>query len=437
MLRLLLLTLAFSLAAPAKTLVLNHVRLIDGTGGAAVEDAAIVIGDNGRIRYAGPAAQAQIPSDADVLDLGGKTVVPGIINMHGHVGNVKGVVQDRSNFTRENVIRNLRDYAMYGVTTTTSMGTDEDLMIEIRDERRRDAFQSARVFTALQGFTTPDGYPTMAPGVKGVAQETATAAQARAWVDKLADKGADIVKTWIDSHHGEFQKVPPPVYEAIIKQAKRRGRLSFVHIYELEDAKGAAKAGVNIIGHSVRDAEVDDELVSLLIKNDVTYVPTIMREVSTFIYHDPPAWLDDPFFRRAVDNETVQAVKTRLKAAQSDPKIVAQGKEDQRMAMLNVKKLHDAGVRIGFGTDTGPPGRFAGFFEHMEAELMVEAGIQPMDVIVTWSRNAAKALRIEKDFGTLEKGKTADLVVLDANPLENIRNTRKIHAVYMSGKKFE
>ena len=430
----LLLVAAASLGA--QNLVLNHVRLIDGTGAAPVEDAAIVI-EGGVIRYAGPAAEAKAPENAQTVDLEGKTVVPGIINLHGHVGNVKGLEQNNEFYTRENVIDNLKTYAKYGVTTTTSMGTDEDLIVEIRDERRRDAIEGARVFTALQGFTTMGGYPTQAPGVKGVAQETATAAQGRARVDQLAEKGADLVKMWVDGHHGQFQKLPPEMYEAIIDQAHKRDLLAFAHVYELEDAKGLVRAGIDILGHSVRDSEADQELIDLLKKNNVTYVPTLTREKSTYVYSEPPEWLDDPFFTQSVEDETIEAVKTDLKAAQSDAKVIEQGKQDFEMASKNLAKLHEAGVMIAFGTDTGPPGRFPGYFEHWEAELMVDAGLEPMEVIETWSAGSAKALEIAKEFGTLEKGKVADLIVLDANPLDDIRNTRKIHAVYMGGKRVE
>ena len=420
----------------AQTLVLDHVTLIDGTGAAPIADAAIVI-QGQRIQAIGPSASVNKPAGAQTIDLTGKTVVPGIINLHGHVGNVKGLEQDRKHFSRQNVIDQLQTYASYGVTLTTSMGTDEDLMIEIRDERNRGAFEGARVMTALQGFTTVAGYPTTAPGVKGVAQEAASAAQARTWVDATAKKGADLIKMWVDGHHGAFQKVGPELYTAIIKQAHKHKKPTFAHVYELGDAKGLVRAGIDILGHSVRDADVDQEFIDLMKKNGVFYAPTITREQSTYVYHNPPAWLDDPFFTRSVDKATIEAVKTDLKKAQSPPEIVEQGRSDFAMAMKNARKLVDAGVKVAFGTDTGPPGRFTGFFEHWEAELMVEAGIKPMRVIEAWSKYSSQALRIDKQFGTLEKGKNADLLVLDANPLDDIRNTRKIHAVYIDGKKFE
>ena len=213
--QILVLALFSALAASAQVRVFTSATLIDGTGAAPVQDATIVIRGE-KIAAVGPSSIVKTPKGADVIDLSGKVIVPGMINLHGHVGNTKGLNQDRSFFTRDSVIENLRSYAMYGVTTTTSMGTDEDSMTSFRDERNRNAFQGARVLTALQGFTTMGGYPTTAPGVKGVAQETASASQARVWVDETAKKGADLIKVWVDTHHGAFPRIPKEVYSAII-----------------------------------------------------------------------------------------------------------------------------------------------------------------------------------------------------------------------------
>ena len=425
-----------AVVASAQTTVLTHATLIDGSGQAPVSDASIII-EGGTIRDAGPSSRVKAPEGATVVDLKGKSVIPGIINLHGHVGMVKGLSQDAKNYTRDNVEANLHNYATYGVTTTTSMGTDLDLILEIRDEQRRGILTGARVFTALQGFTTVGGYPTQAPGVKGVAQEVATPAQARAWVNRLADKGADVIKMWVDDHHDKMDKIPPSVYGAIIDQAHKRNLKAFAHLYELSDAKSLVDAGLDVMAHSIRDAEVDSEIISKLKKNNVTAVATLSRELSTFAYADPPAWLDDPFFVRGADKEVIAAVKTQMKDTQiKDPEMEI-NKEGFEIAKRNLKKLSDAGVRIGFGTDTGPPGRFAGFFEHLEMELMVDAGLTPMQVIQSFSKNAAEALGVADKFGTLTKGHAADLIVLDKNPLQDIRNTRAIHAVYLGGKKVE
>ena len=436
MMRFVVALLVWTASLTAQVVVLNHATVIDGTGGAPREDVAIVMA-NGKIREMGPSAEVNIPEGAQVEDVSGKYIIPGIMNLHGHVGMTKGLVQDMKNYTRENAERNLKTYAIYGVTTTTSMGTDNDLILEIRDEQRRGIVNGARVFTALQGFTALGGYPTRVPGVKGVAQEVASPAQARARVDQLADKGADIAKMWVDTHHGEYPKIAEPVCKAIIEEAHKRKMLAFAHLYELDDAKNLVDDGLDMIAHSVRDKPVDKELIDKIKKHNVTYVPTLMREMSTYIYSESPVWLDDPFFTKRVDAATIHALKTTFKETQSNPKTIEEGKQDLKMAMRNLKVLADSGVRIGFGTDTGPPARFPGVFEHMEMELMVEAGLKPMDVIVAFSKTASETLRVQDEFGTLAKGKAADLIVLDKDPLENIRNSRSIDTVYLAGKKVE
>lgn len=435
MLRLLITTLFVAVMASAQTFVVQHARLIDGNGGAAVEDSALVVVD-GRITYAGPFAGASIPEGAERLNMQGKTIVPGIINGHGHVGLTKDLKQDQANYTRANVIRNLQIYASYGVTTTTDMGTSLDSILEYREQRNRGEFEGARVLSAVHGFTAIDGYPTRVPGVKGAANEVSSPDQARNLVNKLADDGADLIKMWVDTHHGAYPKLAPEIRMAIIQEAARRGIVSFAHVYELADAKQLAAAGVRILGHSVRDADADDELISLLLKGDVTYIPTVMREAGTYMYGTRAPWIDDPYFTKSLTANELQALKTSFKASQADPELQREGKSDFAMALKNVKVLHDAGVNIGFGPDTGPPGRFAGYFEHLEAEQLVEAGLTPMEVIVAWSKTNSRALGIDKDFGTLEAGKVADFLILNANPLDSMENARAIHRVYIGGKRF-
>lgn len=435
MLRLFVTSLFVAAIALGQTVVVQHARLIDGNGGAPVEDSALVVED-GRITYAGPFAGASIPEGAERLNMQGKTIVPGIINGHGHVGLTKDLKQDQANFTRANVIKTLQTYASYGVTTTTDMGTSLDSILEYREQRNKGEFDGARVLTAVHGFTAVDGYPTRVPGVKGTAYEVSSPEQARQLVDKLADAGADLVKMWIDTHHGAYPKLAPEIRTAIIQQAALRGIPSFAHVYELADAKQLATAGIRILGHSVRDAEADDELISLLLKGDVTYIPTVMREAGTYMYGPGAPWADDAYFTRSLTANELQALTTSFKASQADPELQREGKSDFDMALRNVKILHDAGVHIGFGPDTGPPGRFPGYFEHLEAEKLVEAGLTPMEVIVAWSKTNSRALGIDSDFGTLEAGKVADFLILNANPLDNMSNARAIHRVYIGGKRF-
>ncbi len=422
------------LAIAQGPLVIKNVTLIDGSGGPPTLNATVVvIGE--RIALIGEGGTLQISDGAEIIDGQGKTLIPGIINLHGHVGLTKGLVQAQENYTRANLIDNLRTYASYGVTTTTSMGTDLDLVVGVRDAVNQGRLPGlARVVPALQGFTTKDGYPTQAPGVKGLALEVATPEEAREHVDKLAVAGADVVKMWVDSHHGNFEKLGSNVYEAIIDQAHHRGLLAAAHLYELADAKRLAEAGLDLIVHSVRDAEVDRGLIRRLLARGITYAPTLTREQSTYVYADSPAWLDDPFFTSGVDASIVQGLRTTIRDTQSKDPEQQINRENFRMAMRNLKKLSDAGVKIGFGTDTGPPGRFPGYFEHWEAELMVQAGMTPMQVIVSFSKNSSEGLGIDRDFGTLAEGKVADMILLNRNPLGNIRNLRDIHAVYLAGQ---
>lgn len=436
-LRLALVLLLPLLAAAQRPLVIQDVTLIDGSGGPPTFNATvIVIGD--RIAQIGEGGTLVISENAEIIDGKGKTLVPGIINLHGHVGLTKGLAQSQEYYTRENVIDNLRSYAQYGVTTTTSMGTDLDVVIGVRDAVNEHQLPGlARVVTALQGFTTKDGYPTHVPGVKGLAIEVATPSEAREQVDRLADRGASLVKMWVDSHHGKFEKLSEVIYQAIIDQAHRRGMLAAAHLYELGDAKRLVDNGLDLIVHSIRDADVDRGLIRRLLARGIVYAPTLTREQSTFVYADSPAWLDDKFFSARVDSSIVQGLRTTIRESQSNDPEQSINRENFRMAMRNLKTLADAGVRIGFGTDTGPPARFAGYFEHWEAELMVEAGLTPMHVIVSFSRNAAEGLGIDRDFGTLAEGKVADMVLLNSNPLGNIRNLRDIHSVYVGGRRVE
>lgn len=422
------------LAFAQAPLVIKDVTLIDGSGGPPLFNATVVvIGE--RIALIGEGGTLEVSAGAEVLDGTGKTLIPGIINLHGHVGLTMGLSQAQQHYTRANVIDNLRTYARYGVTTTTSMGTDLDLVVGVRDEINRGQLPGhARVITALQGFTTRDGYPTQAPGVKGLAIEVSSVAEAEDHVDQLAQSGAQLVKMWVDSHHDTFKKLEQPIYQAIIERAHQRGLLAAAHLYELSDAKRLVDAGLDLIVHSVRDTEVDRGLIRRLLARGVTYAPTLTRELSTYVYADSPAWLKDPFFTHGVDSSVVQGLRTTMRNTQSSDPEGAINRENFRMAMRNLKRLSDAGARIGFGTDTGPPGRFAGYFEHREAELMVEAGLTPMQVIVAFSRNAAEGLGIDRDFGTLAEGKVADMILLNSNPLGNMRDLRDIHTVFVGGR---
>lgn len=420
----------------AETKVLRNFTLIDGSGKPPVSNAALVITD-GRITYAGPAANLKAPQGAETVDLAGKFVMPGIINLHGHLGNTIGLKQDPSHFTRENLNKNLGIYGSYGVTSVVSMGSDQDLVYQVRSEQRAGRAKTTRIFTAGRGFTGKGGYPTTAQGMKGVPFEVETVDQVKKDVASLADRHVDLVKIWVDDHLGREQKIPMDLSKAIIDNAHQHKLKVGAHIFYLSDAKQLVDAGLDGLAHSVRDAPVDDALIASMKKHGAwQQAATLTRELSVFVFANPPAWLDDPFFKRSVTPDVITTLKspayTKNVAADHDfPKLPG----FLETAKRNLKRLADAGVKYGFGTDTGPPARFPGFYEHLEMELMVQAGLTPMQVIQAASKNSAEFLGESKNLGTLEAGHWADLMVLDKNPLDDIKNTRTVQQVYIAGNR--
>jgi imidazolonepropionase-like amidohydrolase len=320
----------------------------------------------------------------------------------------------------------LRQYALYGVTTATSMQTDPDEVVQVREAQKRGELRGARVSTIKYRFA-PD-------------PEVVTPDQARAKVDQIVAAGADYIKIWVDGGFGTRAKLTPEFCIAVLEQARKHGKLTFAHIYELADAKMLVEQGLNVLAHNVRDREVDAEFIAMLKQRNVTLIPTLVRDELSFAYGDAPAWIDDPFFLKFVPPERLAVLKTKIRDEQAKNPQRDLIKAGFEMNKINLKKLSDGGVRIALGTDSSAAAdRFniQGYSEHREMELMVQSGLRPMQVIQSFSKGASEALGIDKEFGTLAKGKAADLLVLEKNPLDNITNMRSIQAIYLGGKKFE
>ena len=364
------------------------------------------------------------------MDLTGKFVIPGLINLHGHIGNTVDLTQDAKFYTRKSIEENLRTYAQYGVTTVQSMGTDQDLIFQVRDEQRRSRPSVARVYTAGQGFVFKNGYG----GLVGATPSYDRAEDIEPAVARLAGKNVDIVKLWLDDELGTFPKMPPAMTQAIIESARKHGLRTVAHIFYLEDARRIVDQGGAGLVHSVRDKPVDQALIDSMKKRGVWQVAaTLSREASMFAYDRTPSFIDDPFFTRSVSKTTLQLLSDpKRQAANAAVPHFSEYPAFLETAKKNLKKLADSGVKYGMGTDTGPPGRFPGYGEHWELELMVQAGLTPMQVLTAATRSGAEFLGA-RDLGTLEKSKWADLVVLNANPLDNIKNSRSIHSVYVAG----
>jgi imidazolonepropionase-like amidohydrolase len=392
-------------------------RVIDGTG--RVIDNGTVVITGAKITAVGPASTA-VPAGATRVDLKGKTILPGLVNAHGHVAATTGLRSDPASYTRENLTRQLRTYAMYGITTVFSLGDDQAAGFELRNENAS-AVDRARLFVA-------------GPVISG---DTADAA--RAMAIKVAEMTPDLLKIRVDDNLGATRKMPEAAWRATIAEAHARKLPIAVHVYWLADAKATLLAGADMIAHSVRDVPVDDEFINALKSRDVCYSPTLTREISTFIYDATPSWVDDPFFLKGAEKGVAEQLKDPKRQEQVRTsaawKAGQQYKAGLEVAKRNLKTLVDRGVRIAFGTDSGPPGRFQGFFEHLELEMMVEAGLTPMQAIVSATGDAARCHRKSGEFGTLASGAAADLLILNANPLENIRNTRNIESIWINGKK--
>jgi imidazolonepropionase-like amidohydrolase len=423
-------------AGPAPV-VIEGARIWDGTGSPAVNDGILVMrGD--RIEAVGPRGSVPLPEGATVIDGTGKTVIPGLVNGHGHLGLTRGLVQSKDNYSRESILQNLIQYARYGVTTSVSLGLDSEPIFEVRGPAKPEETPRATILTAGRGFTGVDGYPSMLAGLDGIPVEVDNVEQIRAHIDELARQQVDFVKVWVDDHFGRYPKIRPDLYRMIIEEAHKQNLRVVAHLFYLADAKGLVEAGIDGLVHSVRDRDVDDALIQMMKEKGTFYVSTLMRDESTFFYTEPPAWLDDPFFTRHADPDLTARLKDPAygKRVRSDPdfaKLAPAYEQGKR----NLKKLFDAGVKIAFGTDTGPPGRHHGFFEHLELEQMVEAGLTPEQVLHIATAGTAQALGIDTDTGSLQSGKRADVLLLDADPLESILNTRKISRVWVGGREVD
>jgi imidazolonepropionase-like amidohydrolase len=415
----------------ARDIVLKGAELIDGTGRPAIEDSVVVI-RAGKIVAAGKVGSVRLPKDADVRDLSGKTIMPALINLHGHIGlTANGADSTGGKYTEENVRWQLEKYLSYGVGTLASFGEDPELVFSLVDAQHAGNLPGSRLYTAGRGFAEINPHPNPADP----RYHPNTPEEARAKVDELAAHHPDYVKMWVDDNLGHGTKMKPEIYQAIIDEAHRHKLRVFAHEYYLDDAKTLLAAGLDGFAHSVRDQPVDDEFIKMMKAHNVFLIPTLVRDEVMFIYAQDPKWLDDPFFQAGVDAGVLATLRSAdfVDKARKDPDL-AKYQASLEMAKKNLKTLYDGGVEIAFGTDSGIPTRFSGFFEHRELQLMVEAGLTPMQAIVAATKTNAEILGGEKEFGTLQPGRQADLLVLDASPLRDIHNTEKLSAVWQAGK---
>ncbi len=382
---------AISAPAMAQVTAFEGARVIVGDGSPAIENATIIV-EAGKIVRVGRGAGVSVPAGATRVNVSGKTIMPTIIDSHVHL-----------NTTRDAIIRDLKQRAYFGVSAAQSMGTDGYQNLGLRHENIPGA---ARFYAAGRGITRPEMGRTTIP------YWINSEADGRNAVKELAANNVDIVKVWVDDRNGMFEKVTPAQYSAIADEAHKNGMRVIAHIFNLEDGKGLLRANFDAFAHGVRDKDVDEEYMTLIRQHpNVVVNPNLPdRGVKTDV-----TWL-----------------KASLPAA-AYAKVEEENVDDARQQTAhgiqarNLAKIVAAGVKVVVGTDGNTP-----YAPHVEMEDMQLAGMTPMQVIVAATKNSAEFVRIP-DSGTIEPGKRADLLVLDANPLDDIKNTRKISAVYLGG----
>src|SRR5580704_18374355 len=421
---LLLLAVCFwhAAAQPSGITLFEGARLIVGDGSAPIESSAFLVENNSFTRV-GRKGQLQAPPGALRVDLTGKTVMPGIVNAHNHLGwaIIKTGEIGKDTYSKENLIDHLRRSAYYGIGALMNFGTDPgDVAFQVRAE----TIPGAALFrTAGRGMALPNAGPG-AEYWKPVAYGVTTEGEARKAVQELAAKKVDIVKLWVDDRNGTVKKLPPPLYRAIIDEAHKNKLRAAAHIFYLEDAKDLLRSGIDGFTHGVRDRDVDDEFIQLLkARPNVFITPNLP---------DRGASAEDFTFM----SETIPAKEVqRLRDAQEkrSPEAVKQAREFFDLQSRNLAKVNAAGARIALGTDSGTT---IGWDAHQELTDMAASGMTPAQVIVAATKTAAEVLKLDR-LGTIAAGKSADFIVLDANPLDNIDNTRKIAKVYQRGKELD
>jgi imidazolonepropionase-like amidohydrolase len=420
--------------AQEKNTYFRNVTLIDGSGRPAQSNVSLIINADTIVSIV---KGDVVLHDVRYIDMSGKTIMPLLISGHEHLGLLKGNTSTADNYTHENVVRQLKRYLHYGVGTVLSLGTDQPLVFALRDSSHMGLIPGATIFTAGYGFGVNGGSPPPSFGTQTLRPETPE--QAIADVDKLALLKPDFVKIWVDDGGGSMPKVAQPVYEAIIKEAHKKGLKVAAHVYFLEDARQLVAAGIDLLAHSIRDKEVDDALITAMKAKGVFYIPTLSLDEYGFIYAGEPEWVNDPFFRQSLEPGVLEMLTSdAYQQQQQDDKNRAKKMRAFMTAVVNLRKLDSAGVKIAMGTDAGAfPIRAQGFSEHLELQLMVEAGLSPLKVITCATLNGAILLGIDKHSGTIAAGKKADFMVLQGDPSQDINNTRQIVEVWKNGKKVE
>ena len=428
--------------AQPRTVAYEGARLIIGDASPPIESGAFIV-QNGHITAIGPRGSIHAPAGAARIDLTGKTVMPALNNIHLHIGYEGFVSWGVENHTPENVLDHLEREAFYGAGTAMTMG-DQPLAFAIRFQQDQLAgkFPPAARFFFAAGMAPPGGGPD-ALLIQGTTplhavHEVSTPAEAVQAVREIAGLKVKQVKFWVDNRdnaRGGMKKMPPEVYSAIIQEAHQHGMIVHAHATNLQDQKGVVQAGVDVLVHTVMAEKVDDEFLAIL-KDKKPYWAPVMG------LGDRSELCDglNPFIEQVLPDSVVEDIKAGRTWLPSSPCAApanAQFARREENLKYNFPKYLAAGARIVLSTDAGVSAKYAyGFAEHHEMRMYANLGMAPAQIIVAATSRPTEVLRIQ-DTGMLAKGKRADFLVLNANPLDNIRNAREIDAVYLYGAKLD
>jgi imidazolonepropionase-like amidohydrolase len=404
---------------PASPVALFEGARLITSAGAPIEDSAFLV-DSGRFTAVGARGAVRAPRGATIVDLRGKTVMPALVDAHSHLGytDVRKATTSAANYTRDNLIDHLRRYAYYGIAATLSLGLDRgDLPYQLRAQPSPGA---ALFLTAGRGIAMPNAGPN-ADYWKDAAYGVTTEAEARSAVRDVAAKKVDIVKIWVDDRNKTVTPLPPSLSRPIIDESHARGLRVVAHVYYLADAKELLRSGIDGFAHGIRDLEVDDEIVGLFKQRPQVFVIPNLPDT-------PPSTADLAWLSETLPAPQIEALTRTAVTAPTRPRLF-------EVQARSLAKLNAAGVRIGFGTDAGIGAPY-GWSAHAELADMVAAGMTPAQALTAATRTSADIMRLDR-LGTIAQGKSADFIVLDANPLDDIRNTRRIAQVYVRGNQVD
>jgi imidazolonepropionase-like amidohydrolase len=409
-------------------------RMIPGDGSAPIDNANFVVTD-GKIMVIGKKGEVTPPKGSAQVDLSGRTIVPAFINLSAQPGMNNGAQYGPKNYNRESVTADLARYEYYGAIAVLSGGTDSgDLAASVRDEINQGKTKGAHLYTAGQGIAAKGGGPA---ALSEITIQVSSASDAKRAVDDLADRKVNAIKLWMDDGNGKGPKLKPDAFSAAIDEAHKKNLKVVAEVFDLADARELANAGVDGFVNSIRDKEVDDGLISAMKAKNIFLAPALTSNEAKFVYADKPNWLGEQAMR--------EVFPARLSGYLNDDVVVNRFKRDPElgayrqayaMAVKNLKKLADGGVKIALGTNSGAANTYPGYFEAREMIAMADAGMQPMEVIKSATSIPAGILGAN-DLGVLAVGKTADFLAMPSSPLDKMSNIKDVGVLYVDGSEQE